>query len=254
MTSKLGDPSLGWVAADGVVVTRAAATDEVGRSAEFTRIGTARTYDCWVAERPPALQISVLRCDGLVGPRFELSDAFPSPGNNVVALYLERDGTLQLAPTTVVANDVKFMGESRVRFGLSVVTPTSPTAPPGAIAARTIVGAPVMNEDGTIVSTVLAAPRNGGQPIGTNVADVRRQIRSAETLPPSFAAAAMYTIGRHALIPVLVGLVVGVLWTIASRGHRGLAKILGLPAVGLLLTAAYAVLGALAIGPETLVG
>lgn len=239
------DLSIGWAAASGVVMTSDQHADRVGMPATFVRLGGTAELTCYVGRHLPHLRLAVLRCDASTGPTVPIATAYPAPGTPVRTVVLPpRGATTQHFSGNLVRNDVSFMGETRLRFFFE----------PGGLGldAKNVGGAPVLDDSGQIVSTLITAPADGGDPIGTTPQELRRLVADAAALPPSFTTAAIVAIGRRAAIPAAIGVVAGIIWAALARNNTFLVKALGLAFVGVLGAGAYSVFRLLVEGPQTL--
>jgi hypothetical protein len=154
----------------------------------------------------------------------------------------------------VTANDLAFMGANRLQFSMWVNRSEQPAARPGILDSENSTGAPVLDAEGRVISTILTAPEAGGQPIGTTPSELAKGVKKAAPLPATISSAAVLTVARRALIPAAVGLVLGLVWAMITRNGNILAKTLGLTALGLVGAIAYTLFTLLVVGPQTLIG
>jgi len=244
---------LGWVVEDGVVVTSDVVAPGAGESAVFSRIDSTRKSRCYVARTIPASHLSVLRCSDLTGADLDIAKAYPAPGQPVQLLFLQskKATTISVRATGVVANDVEFMSHKRPQFAV-VVRGTSKLQTADMLDREITYGSPLIDAEGNVVSTLLAAPEEGGAPIGTTPRELNDAVDGAADLPATFGAAAVISVAKKSFIPVIAGAVIGIVWAAVTRKGNLLGKVLGLAAVGLFLTIGWAVFGVLTTGPETL--
>jgi hypothetical protein len=248
--------SLGWIAATGVVMTSDYAVDEVGTSATFTRPGTDRDYGCYVAVAKPQVHMSVLRCSGLSGTVLGVATQFPAPGTPVYVPALTNTAVDNIDENAfvfeggqLVDNNVSFMEATRLRFSYGV---RKGSTRGGILNATSAAGTPVLNAENKVVSVLFTFPEIGGQPLGMTPTEVSKAINEALPLPATFTSAAFLAIGRRAIIPVAVGLVLGLIWGLLSRNGTTVIKTLGLGMVGLLGAIGYSIFTVMVIGPQTL--
>ncbi|MFN8052445.1 MAG: hypothetical protein U0Q22_13445 [Acidimicrobiales bacterium] len=248
--------TLGWVAADGVVVTSDHAAKGVGDSATFGRAGEKSTVDCYVAVHRPEIHLSVMRCAGLRGPSLSIESKFPVPGQPVFAVSLtgdDLDSARQMSSGTVLENNVSFMGSTRLRLSFVVGGDKTSTVA-DAMTPLGVPGTPVFDADGKVISSLFVAPEGGGSPLGARPNELISAVNTALPLPASFSSAALIVAGRRALIPAAVGLVVGLIWGALTRNGTIISKALGLAALGVVGTVAFTIFTLLVAGPQTIIG
>ena len=238
------ETSIAWVGAQGVVVTSNQVADTVGADASFEPFGSTDTYSCWTAEVVPSHRLSVLRCADLTTPGLSLAAGAGLPGAPSTAVFL----TLQDTPSTVggaLVDRISFMRGRQPRFSF-----VSPGFMEG---NRDLIGAPVVDAQGRVASMLYAIPETGGGALGLTRDQIAEPLAAAAQLPASFNVAAIRSIGRRTLIPVLVGLVIGALWAWRSTSQRRGAKVVGPAIIAFLAVLAIAVFQAVVVGPGSLI-
>lgn len=249
--------STGWIAGDGLVVTSDVIADQPGKAVSFAS-GADEPVSCYAALVEPQRHLAFLRCAELEGAALDVATGYPEPGAPVTVAIASLTSGRQVQVTTevgtVTANDFEFMNANRLQFSTWVDASGELTSQRGILTTGNSTGAPVLDGAGHVVSTILAAPDAGGQPIGTVPSELAKSIKQAEPLPATFSAAAVLTVARRSLIPAVVGLVIGLIWGAFARNGSLLAKTLGLTAVGLVGAVAYTLFTLLVVGPETLIG
>lgn len=236
--------SLGWVAADGVVVTTDELGAAVGTTVTFTPDGTQRKVSCYVAAVRKPVHLQLLRCDGKLGTPIGIEPNYPAPGQPMFVASLAGATKIEMAPTVVVANDVRFMGSNRIQFSIE--------APPRDDGANISRGAPVFNDQGKVASVLFVAPEDGGQPLGLRPSTISDEVEEVASLPASFGSAAVLAGARRAIAPTVIGLVGGLLWGLSSRNGTLLLKTVGLGFAGAVGGVLYTLFLAFAIGSDTL--
>lgn len=239
--------SIGWVGAPGVVVTSDEHADRVGMPATFVRLDGETGVTCYVAQHVDHLRLALLRCGALTGPRLPIASAYPAAGTPSAAVLLpSRRTAMQHLTGNVARNDVLFMGANRLQFSFAGAGQS--------LRPEDVGGAPVVDGSGQLISTLITAPAEGGQPIGTTPQELRTLVADTAELPESFTTAAFVAIGRRAAIPAAVGLAAGIVWAALTRNNTFIVKALGLAFVGVLGAGAYSVFRLLVEGPQTLLG
>ncbi|MEI2650691.1 MAG: hypothetical protein V9G12_00670 [Microthrixaceae bacterium] len=248
--------STGWIAADGLVVTSDIIASEPGEAVTFTT-GSAEPVACYTAVVERALHLAYLRCAELEGVALRVATGYPAPGVGVTVALATPAGDAFGVTTeagAVTANDIAFMGANRLQFSMWVNRSEQPAARPGILDSENSTGAPVLDAEGRVISTILTSPDAGGQPIGTTPSELAKGVKKAAPLPATISSAAVLTVARRALIPAAVGLVLGLIWAMIARNGNILAKTLGLTALGLVGAVAYTLFTLLVVGPQTLIG
>lgn len=248
--------STGWIAADGLVVTSDIIASEPGEAVTFTT-GSAEPVACYTAVVERALHLAYLRCAELEGVALRVATGYPAPGVGVTVALATPAGDAFGVTTeagAVTANDLAFMGANRLQFSMWVNRSEQPAARPGILDSENSTGAPVLDAEGRVISTILTSPDAGGQPIGTTPSELAKGVKKAAPLPATISSAAVLTVARRALIPAAVGLVLGLVWAMITRNGNILAKTLGLTALGLVGAIAYTLFTLLVVGPQTLIG
>lgn len=249
--------STGWIAGDGLVVTSDEIANQPGKALSF-KVGSDEPVSCYAALVEPSRHLAFLRCAELDGTALDVASGYPEPGAPVtVAIATQTgDGPVQVTTEigTVTANDFEFMKANRLQFSMWVDASGDLTSQRGILTRGNSTGAPVLDSTGHVVSTILAAPDAGGPPIGTVPSELAKSIKQAAPLPSTFSAAAVLTVARRSLIPIIVGFALGLAWAAIARNGGILAKTLGLAAVGLVGAVAYTLFTLLVVGPESIIG
>lgn len=246
------DRSVGWVAAKGVVVTSDVVAKEVGTSVTFTPLDSKAEVTCYVGDHDDGTRLSVLRCGQLDAPPLKIESRYPSPGTPVFVATLAA-GTVGVEGGLIIANDVRFMGEKRLRLSFVADGESGRAPSDGVLTYDDLPGSPVIDGSGSVVSTTFVSPVEGGQPLGVTPAELTRSVEKVLPLPASFASAAVITGGKRAIIPAAIGLVAGIIWGLLARNHTVVLKAIGLSAVGVIAVAGYSILTMLVVGPQALI-
>lgn len=245
--------ALGWIGGDGVVLASDEITTGVGRTASFVLANSDEVNSCYVADVNRGIHLAAFRCGGVEGEPLDIDPRYPATSTPVAAIVLasraDDKPVLGWVGGSVSTNDIEFMGVTRPRFSFTTATSTTTSA----MTPDNAVGAVVVNGEGKVISTVMALPESGTDPLGATAKELGRLVSTALSLPPSFGAAAVISVGRRAIIPSGIGLIVGLIWGYFRRDGSLLVKVLGLSTLGLIGAVAVSLAAVLIVGPETLV-
>ncbi|MEZ5321799.1 MAG: hypothetical protein R2698_06970 [Microthrixaceae bacterium] len=240
------DFTIGWVAAPGVVMTGTQEDLPIGESVKYTPAGSSNSVNCYVASMNERQRLAALRCPTDKLKPLEIERRYPMTGTPVTSFRLVYPAIEPVAGT-VTNNAFLFMGENHLQFDFNV-------GPQGgaSIASETYVGTPVIDSEGKVLTVLMAAPNMGGRPIGASNAAIVKQRDTALSRPDSFSAAATSTAARHALIPALVGLGIGLLYGLSKRSSAFLGYAVAGGFLGAVVAVVYVLFQAVVIGPQTL--
>lgn len=243
-------PSLGWIAGPGIVVTTNRYAAQVGTSATFTRLRTEQSTGCYVAVVAPERLLSVLRCVRLPAADLDLDLRYPAPGTpaTVTAVTSVVEDQIQVSSQTgaLMSNDFRFMGSNQLQFSFG-------TSGDGLLGENNFEGAPVTTAEGKVISTLMVAPADGGPALGTTPAQLSKIVNQAVGRPESFAEAAILSVLTRSWIPALVGLGLGLAWGAYSRNRTLLQKAFAGMFIGVFGAVAYSLFTLVVTGPETLI-